>query len=55
MHAWAQLGEGHGGRVPATFFSLGFVIYWFHTNLPRTFYNKILLMDARPAATLEPG
>jgi len=37
--AWTQLGGGHGVRVPptfsdnSTFFSLGFVIYWFHTKL----------------------
>jgi len=50
---WAQLGGGHGGRFPPQFqalriwctlsphiFPLGFAIYWFHTNLPPTFYNK---------------
>ena len=52
---WAQLGGGHGGRVPPLFqtvrilcamsphfFSLGFAIYWFHTDVsPPHFTTKL--------------
>jgi len=52
---WAQLGGGHGRRVPPlfqtvgieyamspTFFSLGFVIYYFHTKPSPSHFTTIL-------------
>ena len=61
MSAWAQLGGGHGGRVPPTFSESGDIIYLVlpvsffrflnilvsHQAVPLTFYNKIALMDVR--------
>jgi len=56
--AWAQLGGGHGGRVPSTFSDSGDIIcrvphiFLFrfrnilvsHQLVPLTFHNKIALM-----------
>jgi len=60
LNQWAQLGGGHGGRVPPTFSDSGAIIYHIphiflfrsrnilvsHQTAPLTFYNKIALMFA---------